>query len=95
MILQMDNFVSTERNLQHTIRVKNERKNNPLTNMDITPMITIPNVALSLSGDTEAKVCPPTIQFRIKNPCIEKTFRRLGMMAAGYLPRIMIEQTNQ
>jgi hypothetical protein len=65
-----------------------EHKEGRLTNMDITLIITIPNVALSLSGDTEAKVCPPTIQFKIKKPCIEKTFKRLGIMAAGYLTHI-------
>jgi hypothetical protein len=48
------------------------------TRREMTPMITIPRVAFNLS-DTAARVCPPTMQLRMRNPCIEKTFRMLGM----------------
>jgi len=40
-------------------------------------------VAFSLSGETAASVCPPTIEFRMRYPCMEKTLSRLGMIAAG------------
>jgi len=46
-------------------------------------MITIPKVAFNLSGETAASVCPPTMEFRMRYPCIEKTLSRLGMIAAG------------
>lgn len=57
--------------------------------------MTIPRVAFSVSGETAANVCPPTIQLRIRNPCIEKTFRRLGIMAAGYLHEVGFRMPDQ
>lgn len=49
------------------------------TAREITLMITIPSVS-SRCELTLANVCPPMMQFRTRNPCIEKTFRTLGMM---------------
>ena len=49
------------------------------TAREITLMITIPSVSFRC-GLTLANVCPPMMQFRTRNPCIEKTFKALGMM---------------
>ena len=51
-----------------------------LTTKEITPIMTIPNVSSKWPLDTLASVCPPTIQLRIKNPCMEKTVNGLGMI---------------
>lgn len=45
----------------------------------MTPMITMPRVSLRWS-ETLASVCPPMMQLRIKNPCMEKTVKALGII---------------
>jgi hypothetical protein len=50
------------------------------TTREMTPMITIPSVSSKL-WEAAASACPPTIQFRMRNPWEEKTFKALGMMA--------------
>jgi len=47
-------------------------------------MMTIPRVSLR-RGDRLASVCPPTMQFKMRNPCMEKTFKTVGMIAPRYL----------
>lgn len=49
------------------------------TAREITLIITIPRVSFRC-GLTLANVCPPMMQFKIRNPCIEKTLRTLGMI---------------
>lgn len=48
--------------------------------MDMTPMMTIPSVALRWS-ETLASVCPARIQLRIRKPCMVNTFSALGSIA--------------
>lgn len=72
--------ITKEGHLQSAQRTRrNECEGILRTTREITLMITIPSVS-SRSELTLANVCPPMMQFRIKNPCIEKTFRTLGMM---------------
>ena len=49
------------------------------TTREMTLMITMPSVSFRCEL-TLANVCPPMMQFRIRNPCIEITFKTLGMI---------------
>lgn len=57
------------------------------------PIMTIPRVS-SRWLDTLERVCPPIMQFRMRKPCIENTFRALGIIEPKYLFLINIERTS-
>ena len=50
------------------------------TTREMIPIITMPNVSSRWPLETLASVCPPTMQLRIKNPCILKTVNALGII---------------